>query len=130
MNKSLSYATLEMVRKINLVIDESNLNNAKDIKRRLGVAAQELSDGPAFSISTIIRSELMKPFEDGNKKLASEFLSRGDGKLFYRDLDELTAGSSQVMDSALAVKFSAKLWLWAYIRIIELEAKIKSGKSS
>ncbi len=127
-NKSLSHASLEMVRKMNLVIDELNLNDAKDIKQRLGMAAQEISDGPAFTISTVARSELIKQFEDENKKLASEFLSRRDGRLFYRDLDELTDGDFQDVDSTPAVEFSAKLWLWACIRIMELEAKIKSGR--
>lgn len=130
LNKRVDASTLEMVRRINLVLSKKNDTAQLPVAQRLRVISQEISGGEAYEVSSNDRIALMELFGEGNQKIARRYLNRESGVLFYEAVMTSYSSDTNEIDIDSAVDFAARLCVWNEKNVSYLESRIRELESS
>ena len=72
------------------------------------------------------RAEFLDRYASSNRRIARDYLQRGDGDLFTRHAPAVEQGSPPELDMDRSFEISAGLWAFQRRRVIELEAERKA----
>lgn len=123
-NESLDARTMEFLRRLNKYFPRFIDGRMNKQRSALVAALEQISDGPSLRMDRDAAVRFLAQYEEGNARVAREYLGRTDGQLF---LDRPSGEAEHPPNLSLddAIEISSKLW--AIGQHIDLPAEPQSN---